>query len=310
MNESSIKDVLLIQSESFRLQEDIQLIQKGIEDNKEVAHEEKESIFKKFGKNIGNSVKKSRTESLEKELAKDQARLLEVNPEKKEEEPLADLAKKELDVEAKKVAFALYYLANDSFEYANSSESEEALSLALFGNKEALSNYEKELEANFRTLTVSLFSGMKYTEEVKAALGEYFKILNQKVEGKCALCSAKALLGEGQDKVASCLGFLLTGENGLPYCNDQSKGTEAFLALTKEDVQALLPLKATLIQESKKGWTPEQKKANVQAIVSSLASLVSGLYQAFLLDGKDEEFCKDKIKILLALIDDLKELLK
>ncbi len=310
MNESSIKDVLLSQSESFRLQEDIKLIQKGIEENKEVAHEEKENIFKKFGKNIGNSVKKSRTESLEKDLAKDQARLSEVNPENKEGEPLPDLAKKELDSETKKVAFALYYLASDAFEYANSAESEEALSLALFANKEALSNYRKELEANFRTLTVSLFSGMKYTEEVKAALGEYFKALSAPKEGKCALCNANAILGAGQEKVAAFVAFLLMGENGLPYCNDQSKGTASFLALTKEDVQALLPLKATLIEESKKDWDAEGKKANVQALVSSLASLVSGLYQSFLLDGKDEEVCKGKIKIVLALIDDLKELLK
>ena len=62
MNEIKKED-LLRQAKICRLKLDLGLIEKGIEENKEVAAEEKDNFFKKIGKGIGNSVKKSRTEA-------------------------------------------------------------------------------------------------------------------------------------------------------------------------------------------------------------------------------------------------------
>ncbi len=312
LKEKSVKEALLLQSELYRLQLDVASIKKGIEDNKEVEVGEKENVFKKFGKSIGNSVKKSRTESFEKALAKDQAKNTEINPDGliiDEEEFKAD-AKELLNTQAKKVSFALYYLSNDAFEYESKEETLQGLSEALFGNKEALATLAKELDGNFKAVTVSLFSGMKYTDEAKAAIGKYFELLSNSSEGECALCQAKGAMNGNGDAIACLLALLLCGNKDLPYCNDEEKGKDAFLSISKESFQAALALKATLFQEEKKEWSEDEKKANVKGALSSFATLSYWAKVAYLLEGKDKDSCKEKIKGLESYVTLLEELMK
>ena len=312
LRQKSTKEALLIQSELYRLQLDVASINKGIEDNKEVEVGEKENVFKKFGKSIGNSVKKSRTESFEKALAKDAARNTEVNPDGLiiDKEEFKKGASEALDTQAKKVSFALYYLANDNFEYEFKEETLQGLSEALFGSKDALSTLSKELDVNFKALTASLFSGMRYTDEAKAAIGKYFELLFKPSEGECALCQAKGAMNGNGDAIAFLLAILLCGNKGLPYCNNEEKGKDAFLSISKESFQAALALKATLFEEEKKEWGEDEKKANVKGTLSCFATLSYWAKVAYLLEGKDKDSCKEKIKGLESYVALLEELMK
>ncbi len=312
LKEKSVKEALLLQAELYRLQLDVAAINKGIEDNKEVEVSEKENVFKKFGKSIGNSVKKNRTESFEKALAKDMARNAEIN-----HDGVAingDEFKKEaietLNTQAKKVSFALYYLSNDSFEYEFMDETLQGLSEALFGNKDALTTLSKELDTNFKAITVSIFSGMKYTDEAKAAIGKYFDLLSSPTQGECALCKAKGAMNGNGDSIASVLALLLSGNASLPYCNDEEKGKAAFLSISKESFQAALALKATLFEEEKKEWGEEEKKTNVKGTLSCFATLSYWTKVAYLLEGKDKDACKEKIKGLECYVSLLEDLIK
>lgn len=306
------KESVLGQAKIYRLQLDLGLIEKGIEENKEVATEEKDNFFKKIGKGIGNSVKKSRTESLQKALSKDQAKMVEINPNKEEikKEDIKALCEKTFDTQAKKTAFGLYYLANDDFEYDEGKATKEGLSEVLYGSKDALNTLSDELNDNFRSIGGALFSGMKFTDESKAAIGKYYELLMAPVEGKCAICKAKTSVGEKADAIASVLALLLCGNSGLPYCNDEEKGKVGFLAISKESFQAALALKATLIQEEKKSWSEEERKENVKGILKNLSDLTYICRVAYLVDGQKKDACEDKLKGLRAFSDLLEELLK
>lgn len=311
MNEIKKED-LLRQAKICRLKLDLGLIEKGIEENKEVAAEEKDNFLKKIGKGIGNSVKKSRTEALQKALAKDQAKMVEINPDKVEikQEDFRSLCEKVLNTPAKKAAFGLYYLASEDFEYEEGKETNESLSEALFGDKESLSRLSNELNANFRSIAGALFSGMKFTDEAKVAIGKYFETLENPAKGECALCKAKDALGEKADSVAAVLAVLLCGNAGLPYCNDEEKSKTALLGISKESFQAVLALKATLIQEEKKGWSNEEKEANVKGILRVFADFSYLARVAYLAYGEKKEPSEEKIKGVNAFLDQFESLLK
>ena len=301
---------LILSAKIFRLDADVSLIKQGIEENKEVAKDEKDNIFKKFGKSVSNSVKKSRTENYEKALGKDEAEIVSLGEEGLiKGEDFKAKAKEALDSQAKKAAFGLLYLVSDSFEYDSQETTLSSLSETLYGSKEALSTLSKELDDNFRILSESIFSSLKSNDLVKEAMEGYYASLIRENKEKCALCTAKAILGD-ESKAAPLLALLLAGKNNLPYCNDEESAKAAFLGIDKDSYFAAIALKATLIQEEKKEWKSEEKDGNLKAILTALSNLNLLAQISYIVDKKEEESAKVKIKSLNAFVNRLNDLTK
>ncbi len=301
---------LVLSAKLYRLAKDIELINKGIEDNKEVSKDEKDNIFKKFGKSVSNSVKKSRTENYEKALAKDQEESAKTKIEGVlENEQFSEEAKKTLDTQAKKAAFGLMYLLYDNHEYDSKEETLSSLSEALYGSKEALSTLSREIETDFRLISESLFSGVKSNDLVNEAMNGYFLSLSKKGEEKCALCQSKALLGE-ESKAAPLLALLLAGKGDLPYCNDEEKAKKAFLAIDKDSYYAIMAVKSILLQEEKKEWSEEEKKANLKGVLTAMSELTLLSQIALIIDKTDPDGAKIKLKGTNGFVKRLTELSK
>ena len=82
------------------------------------------------------------------------------------------------------------------------------------------------------------------------------------------------------------------------------------LGISKESFQAVLALKATLIQEEKKGWSNEEKEANVKGILRVFADFSYLARVAYLAYGEKKEPSEEKIKGVNAFLDQFESLLK
>ncbi len=300
---------LVLSAKLYRLSKDVELINKGIEDNKEVAKDEKDNIFKKFGKSVSNSVKKSRTENFEKALAKDQEAIKALGEGLLSGDAFIEEAKKALDSQAKKTAFGLLYLLSDTNEYDSKEETLSSLSEALYGNKDALNTLDKELDADFRIISESIFSSIKSNDIVREALNGYLNLLSSSRDEKCALCMAKAVLGD-DSKAAPVLALLLAGKNSLPYCNDEDKAKEAFLGIDKDSCFAAMAIKSTLTQEEKKEWDGDQKKINLKGILTTMSQLSLLVQVSSIIDKQDPEGAKAKTKAINGFVNRLADLNK
>lgn len=300
---------LVLSAKLYRLSKDVELINKGIEDNKEVAKDEKDNIFKKFGKSVSNSVKKSRTENFEKALAKDQEAIKALGEGLLSGDAFIEEAKKALDSQAKKTAFGLLYLLSDTNEYDSKEETLSSLSEALYGNKDALNTLDKELDADFRIISESIFSSIKSNDVVREALNGYLNLLSSTRDEKCALCMAKAVLGD-DSKAAPVLALLLAGKNSLPYCNDEDKAKEAFLGIDKDSCFAAMAIKSTLTQEEKKEWDGDQKKINLKGILATMSQLNLLVQVSSIIDKQDPEGAKAKTKAINGFVNRLADLNK
>ncbi len=300
---------LVLSAKLYRLSKDVELINKGIEDNKEVAKDEKDNIFKKFGKSVSNSVKKSRTENFEKALAKDQEAIKALGEGLLSGDAFIEEAKKTLDSQAKKTAFGLLYLLSDTNEYDSKEETLSSLSEALYGNKDALNTLDKELDADFRIISESIFSSIKSNDVVREALNGYLNLLSSSRDEKCALCMAKAVLGD-DSKAAPVLALLLAGKNSLPYCNDEDKAKEAFLGIDKDSCFAAMAIKSTLTQEEKKEWDGDQKKINLKGILATMSQLSLLVQVSSIIDKQDPEGAKAKTKAINGFVNRLADLNK
>ncbi len=307
--ESNQMNGLVLSAKLYRLSKDVELINKGIEDNKEVAKDEKDNIFKKFGKSVSNSVKKSRTENFEKALAKDQEAIKALGEGLLSGDAFIEEAKKALDSQAKKTAFGLLYLLSDTNEYDSKEETLSSLSEALYGNKDALNTLDKELDADFRIISESIFSSIKSNDVVREALNGYLNLLSSTRDEKCALCMAKAVLGD-DSKAAPVLALLLAGKNSLPYCNDEDKAKEAFLGIDKDSCFAAMAIKSTLTQEEKKEWDGDQKKINLKGILATMSQLNLLVQVSSIIDKQDPEGAKAKTKAINGFVNRLADLNK
>ncbi len=307
--ESNQMNGLVLSAKLYRLSKDVELINKGIEDNKEVAKDEKDNIFKKFGKSVSNSVKKSRTENFEKALAKDQEAIKALGEGLLSGDAFIEEAKKALDSQAKKTAFGLLYLLSDTNEYDSKEETLSSLSEALYGNKDALNTLDKELDADFRIISESIFSSIKSNDIVREALNGYLNLLSSSRDEKCALCMAKAVLGD-DSKAAPVLALLLAGKNSLPYCNDEDKAKEAFLGIDKDSCFAAMAIKSTLTQEEKKEWDGDQKKINLKGILTTMSQLNLLVQVSSIIDKQDPEGAKAKTKAINGFVNRLADLNK
>lgn len=300
---------LVLSAKLYRLNKDVELINKGIEDNKEVVKNEKDNIFKKFGKSVSNSVKKSRTESFEKALAKDQEAIKALGEGLLSGVTFVEEVKKALDSQAKKTAFGLLYLLSDANEYDSKEETLSSLSEALYGNKDALNTLDKELDADFRIISESIFSSIKSNDLVGEALNGYFDLLSSSRDEKCALCMARAVLGD-DSKAAPVLALLLAGKNALPYCNDEDKAKEAFLGIDKDSCFTAMAIKSTLTQEEKKEWDNNQKKINLKGILTIMSQLSLLVQVSSIVDKQDPEGAKAKTKAINGFVNRLADLNK
>ena len=307
--ESNQMSSLVLSAKLYRLNKDVELINKGIEDNKEVAKNEKDNIFKKFGKSVSNSVKKSRTESFEKALAKDQEAIKALGEGLLSGVAFVEEVKKALDSQAKKTAFGLLYLLSDANEYDSKEETLSSLSEALYGNKDALNTLDKELDADFRAISESIFSSIKSNDLVREALNGYLDLLSSSRDEKCALCMARAVLGD-DSKAAPVLALLLAGKNALPYCNDEDKAKEAFLGIDKDSCFTAMAIKSTLTQEEKKEWDNDQKKLNLKGILTIMSQLSLLVQVSSIVDKQDPEGAKAKTKAINGFVNRLTDLNK
>ena len=307
--ESNQMSSLVLSAKLYRLNKDVELINKGIEDNKEVAKNEKDNIFKKFGKSVSNSVKKSRTESFEKALAKDQEAIKALGEGLLSGVAFVEEVKKALDSQAKKTAFGLLYLLSDTNEYDSKEETLSSLSEALYGNKDALNTLDKELDADFRAISESIFSSIKSNDLVREALNGYLDLLSSSRDEKCALCMARAVLGD-DSKAAPVLALLLAGKNALPYCNDEDKAKEAFLGIDKDSCFTAMAIKSTLTQEEKKEWDNDQKKLNLKGILTIMSQLSLLVQVSSIVDKQDPEGAKAKTKAINGFVNRLTDLNK
>lgn len=287
---------LVLSAKVHRLDLDVSLIKKGIEDNKEVEKKEGDNIFKKFGKSVSNSVKKGRTESLEKALDKDEKEIVKLGEEGLiKGDDFVSKAKECLDTQAKKAAFGILYLLSDEFEYENGEATLSSLSESIYGNKDALSTLKKELTLDFKTISESLFQSFKSNDLLLDAMEGYYASLLEERKEKCAMCMAKAILGE-ENKAVPLLALLLAGKNNLPYCNDEELEKQALLSIDKDSYFTIIAIKSTLLQEEKKEWNDEERKTNVKGILTSLSHLRLLAEISYIVDKKDEEGSKLKIK--------------
>lgn len=307
--ENNQMNSLVLSAKLYRLNKDVDLINKGIEDNKEVAKDEKDNIFKKFGKSVSNSVKKNRTENFEKALAKDQEAIKSLGEGLLSGDAFVEEAKKALDNQAKKTAFGLLYLLSDTNEYDSKEETLSSLSEALYGSKDALATLSKELDADFRIISESLFSSIKSSDLVKEALNGYLDVLSSSRDEKCALCMAKTILGD-ESKAAPILALLLAGKNALPYCNDEDKAKEAFLGIDKDSYFAAMAIKSILTQEEKKEWSDDEKKANLKGILTIMSQLNLLVQISSIVDKQDPEGAKVKMKAINGFVNRLADLNK
>lgn len=306
---------LIASAEAYRLGLDLKSIAKGIEDNKQQEAGEKDNIFKKFGRNVGNSVRKSRTEDFEKAQKADEDRLAKVkeNGILEGDEFLAEA--KKLDSQAKKTAFGLLYLLSDDYKYEDE-DTKKALSTALFGSDIALTTLYEEFDKEFKSVSSSLFASAKPSEPIKLALLGYLNAVEAGAVEGCGFCTANKGLadvsGKDEDKEAAkaILAFLFLGKNNIPYCMDEEKGKAAFLGINKDNLFAAAALKATLFLEEKKDMKADEVEAYLRSVILGLSSLRAQAEIELIVEKKDEENAKAKISTINAFISRLGELNK
>lgn len=300
-----------------RLYKDLEFIEKGISDNVQVEKSDKDNIFKKFSKNVSNSIKKNRCESFEKDKSVDLKRIEEL---KEDKEITVDISKVKEVLNSycktieKKYVLGIIYLLSDTNEYSFKDETDKELSKIIFDDENKLEELKKSLNSHYLKVSdgvlTSLFTGFKSNEIVLAALTEYMSF---DVKGKTAFegCE-KAFLSlndESENSARAILSFLLTGK--LSYSeSDNSEAINAFLKLNKIELQNALAIKACLISLTKSLVKDNELKDNVKTLLTSLSILSLNCQLNMIVEKKDEENSKDKLASINAFIDDIASILK
>ncbi len=306
---------LLVALEAYRLRQDLVYIEEGIKENVQVEKKEDDGFFKKIGKSMSNSVKKSRTENLEKSKKADEDRLQDiasvygnlVSDHVELKNAIDAIIKNDND----RLLFACAYLLSDKNEYEEKDKTRGDVSFLLFGDAKKLSEVSKAAFSHAAQVTPGVFGSMKGSEAVIYALQGY---LSSSRNGDCAYCLAHndfdgVAIDEAVAKAAIALeAILLMGNKNMPYCKDDGVlAEEAFFALSRNDLCAALALRSYLLTLQK------EESDFLDQVKSILRSLSLLRYEAEVLrivEKKDIDSTKDKIAIIDLAIEHIANLLK
>ncbi len=301
-----------------RLDADLAIIAKGIEENVQVEKDEKDNIFKKFGKNINNSIKKNKTEGLEKNKKDDEDEIEKLK--KETANATSDVAEIEKSgtkllstIEAQH-AFAILYLLSDEHEYKDDDETLKKVSNLIFKNDEKLGEVKKNLNIHYNVIANGLFSSIKASDALLLALNGYLASLEDAKEKKRAYELASSALEsssakeEDKKSAITMTGIMLTGNKGMAY-SDKEEGENAFFSLDKVNVQVALAINAYLISVVKPELNEEELKNDVLSILTSLSKLTLTCEKLMIIEKKDQENAKEKLKAINNYIADLSTIL-
>ncbi len=309
---------LIADVKMFRLKKDLDLIAKGLEENTQDQTEEK-NFFKKLGKNVSNSVKKSKTESLEKNKKADEEEVAKIQSVYssvcEEEEKLKEKLSDYLATEDAKAAFAIAYLLADQHEYKEEDETLEEVSKLLYQDGNKLKDIKKDVNSHYNKIVNGLFSSLKNSDVLQLALEGYLTSLPKIEKGKFAYESAKEAIdgldGKEEDKKEAILfcSILLMGKKGA-FFSKEDTGKEAFFQAKKETIQASLALRSYLFSVNKKNCSEEEIKETVKAILSSLSQLSYTLQVKMILEKVDQDNAKEKGSAINNFISNLADMMK
>ena len=301
-----------------RLDEDLSIIAKGIEENVQVEKDEKDNIFKKFGKNINNSIKKNKTEGLEKNKTSDEEAIEKIR--KDTEAATSDVAAIEKEVESTlstleaKYVFSILYLLSDGHEYKDDEETLKKVSNLILKDENKLGEVKKNLNSHYNRIANGLFSSIKTSDAVILALQGYLLSLN-KATGEnhgydLAKASIESLTGKEEDKKSgiTMAGIILTGHDGIDF-SDNEEGENAFFSLDKVNVQVALSINAYLISVLKPELNDEKLKKDVTSILTALSKLTLNCEKLMIIEKKDQENAKEKLSAINNYIADLATIL-
>lgn len=302
----------------YRLNEDLAIIEKGLSENVQDETEEK-NFFKKIGKNVSNSVKRSRTEGLEKNKKQDEdeiAKIKAIYPDCNG--TVEDLQKKiadSLTSEDGKAAFAISYLLSDTHEYKEDEDTLKKVSSLLYGNETRLVEIKKNVNSHYNKVVNGLFSSLKANDAILLSLQGYVISLANLTKNNTAYELAKSTIsslnGKEEDKkeAITMTSLLLMGRKGMVFSKDE-EGKEAFFNAKKETVQSGLALRAYLFATNKAIFSEEDVKNNTKSILASLSQLSYTLQIKMILEKVDQDNAKDKMNAINNFIADIADLMK
>ncbi len=302
----------------IRLEKDLELIQKGLEENVQEEKTEKDNIFKKFGKNVSNSIKKNKSEGLEKDKKQDED---EINKLKTDfPNVLSDSPIIKNEIESKfasldgKYIFSILYLLSDSHEYRDEIATEEEISILLQDDKDKLSAIRKELNSHYNKVSGTLLNSLKKSDALLAALEGYLALLADKKKkgysydlSKCIL-SDFSLNEEDKKSAITMTSLMLMGKDGIEFSKDE-EGENAFFELDKANIQASLAIRAYLLHVLKPSMNGDDLKKDTYSILSSLSCLSLACQKKMIIDKIDQENAKEKLSSINNFISDLSNIL-
>lgn len=302
----------------IRLEKDLEIIQKGLEDNVQEEKTDKDNIFKKFGKNVSNSIKKNKSEGLEKDKKQDEDEINKI----KTDFPgvVSDSAAIKNEIESKyafldgKYVFSILYLLSDSHEYRDENATEEEISILLHDDKDKLSTIKKELNSHYNKVSGTILTSIKKNDALLAALEGYLALLaDEKKEGYSYDLSKYSLsdfsLNEEDKKSAITMTSLMVmGKNGIEFSKDE-EGENAFFELDKTNIQSSLAVRAYILSVLKPSLNSEDLKKDTYSILTSLSHLSLACQKKMIIDKMDQENAKEKLSNINNFISDLSNIL-
>ncbi len=302
----------------IRLEKDLEIIQKGLEDNVQEEKTDKDNIFKKFGKNVSNSIKKNKSEGLEKDKKQDEDEINKI----KTDFPgvVSDSAAIKSEIESKyasldgKYVFSILYLLSDSHEYRDENATEEEISILLHDDKDKISTIKKELNSHYNKVSGTILTSIKKNDALLAALEGYLALLaDEKKEGYSYDLSKYSLsdfsLNEEDKKSAITMtSLMIMGKNGIEFSKDE-EGENAFFELDKTNIQSSLAVRAYILSVLKPSLNSEDLKKDTYSILTSLSHLSLACQKKMIIDKMDQENAKEKLSNINNFISDLSNIL-
>lgn len=300
-----------------RLNKDLALIEEGLKANTQEEVKSDDGWFKKLGKNMSNSSKKSHTEKLNKAKDTDTKALADIKAKDPKaidnEEDLKKNLAALLPTASKKLAFEVLYLNSDSNEYEETDKTREAISTLIADKATALEEASKAVDSKYNSVAGGFLSSFKASEGVKLGIEAYLTAEN-KAGSAVALASESVakLEGSDNDKATATLvaAFLLFGEQARVFADDDSKNNDICYVLKSEDLASALALKAALFEADKSNLKPEEVAEDTKAMIKGVNSLTYAFEVGIMIEKKDQENLTKKLDIANRFISVLAEILK
>ena len=280
----------------LRLKTDLEAVEREMNENQPVEKEQSGGLITKIisgiATEISNNVRRKNTVelSVEKKIALDNLALFEAAVDSKELELSVDLEKfkKYIDKELfrkdthgiKRLQFALSFMLDDYFEYLRKEESLQAISKLLFDDEGYMNILYMLFEQNYYGIQ------KKATSEIDKGM----------------------LLGVGVWSLVSG-SWLPIGIGGIASLVTnilhRKEMKEKFQKLSKDELQAFLAMKLTIIEATRKTMKAEARKELVDDLLKYVSNLRGDAEYEWLIEKIDAPSNKEKIEICNLTIDRL-----